>query len=402
MNIRRNNSSKSKSQIHSKGKPKMSDKRVKDTREFGSKFSKDKPKPFSSRNSSDERESGYSKSKSKPFSERASRGDRPSTFSKDKPKSFSSRNSSEERERGYTKTKSKSFSERTSSGERASTFSKDMPKSYKSKIDKYSDEKPKKVYRKLKDTQIINTHITKVKEDGEIRLNKYIAESGLCSRRKADEYIESGVVKINGKIAKELGMKVKASDNVTVNGDPISYYNKNVYILLNKPKDVVTTTADELGRKTVMDIVKRRERVFPVGRLDRNTTGVLILTNDGELAHRLTHPSFQIEKLYNATLDKKLHLDHAKLIAEGVELEDGKTAPCFVFVEPTDNTKVKLVLKEGKYREVRRMFEHFGYTVKKLDRKEFAGLSNAGMKRGEYRFLTTREINELKKIVKIL
>lgn len=256
-------------------------------------------------------------------------------------------------------------------------------------------------YKKKKEKIIVNNHLSKNQDDGFIRLNKFIAESGLCSRRKADEYIEQGAVKINGKVVKELGTKVKASDNITVNGDPVSYYNKNVYILLNKPKDVITTTSDELGRKTVMDIVKRRERIYPVGRLDRNTTGVLIMTNDGEMAHRLIHPSYQIEKLYNATLDKKLHFDHAKKIADGVELEDGKTAPCFVFVEPTDNTKVKLVLKEGKYREIRRMFEHFGYTVKKLDRKEFAGLSNSGMKRGEYRFLTTKEINELKKKVKL-
>jgi 23S rRNA pseudouridine2605 synthase len=256
-------------------------------------------------------------------------------------------------------------------------------------------------FKPRKERTIVNSHLTKSTDDTSIRLNKYIAESGLCSRRKADEYIENGSVKVNGKVVKELGTKVKPSDEVTVNGDPVSYYNKNVYIILNKPKDVITTTADELGRKTVMDIVKRRERVYPVGRLDRNTTGVLLLTNDGELAHRLIHPSYQIEKLYNATLDKKLNFDHAKKIAEGVQLEDGKTAPCFVFIEPTDNTKVTLVLKEGKYREIRRIFEHFGYDVKKLDRKEFAGLSNKGMKRGDYRFLTTKEINELKKKVKL-
>lgn len=254
--------------------------------------------------------------------------------------------------------------------------------------------------RPKKDRVVVNKNL-KRDEEGLIRLNKFIADSGLCSRRKADEYINSGSVKINGKVVKELGTKVKPSDDVTVNGDPISYYNKNVYILLNKPKDAITTTSDELGRKTVMDIVKRRERIFPVGRLDRNTTGVLLLTNDGELANRLTHPSYQIEKLYKATLDKKLNFEHAKHIANGVELEDGKTAPCFVFIEPTDNTKLTIVIKEGKYREIRRMFEHFGYSVKKLDRKEFAGITNSGMKRGEYRFLTTKEINDLKKKVKM-
>lgn len=254
--------------------------------------------------------------------------------------------------------------------------------------------------RPKKEKVVVNSNLTK-NADGLIRLNKFIAESGLCSRRKADGFIEIGVVKVNGVVVKELGTKIKHSDNVTVEGDPISYYSKNVYILLNKPKDVITTTSDELGRKTVLDIVKRKERIFPIGRLDRNTTGVLILTNDGEFANRLSHPSYGIEKLYKATLDSKLSFDHAKKIASGVELEDGKTAPCFLFIEPTDNTKVTIVLKEGKYREIRRMFEHFGYIVKKLDRKEYAGLTNSGMKRGDFRFLTTNEINALKRKVKM-
>lgn len=254
--------------------------------------------------------------------------------------------------------------------------------------------------RPKKEKVVVNNNLTK-NTDGLIRLNKFIAESGLCSRRKADAFIEIGVVKVNGEVVKELGTKIKPSDNVTVEGDPVSYYSKNVYILLNKPKDVITTTSDELGRKTVLDIVKRKERIFPIGRLDRNTTGVLLLTNDGEFANRLTHPSYGIEKLYKATLDSKLSFTHAKNIADGVELEDGKTAPCFLFIEPTDNTKVTIVLKEGKYREIRRMFEHFGYVVKKLDRKEFAGLTNSGMKRGDYRFLTTNEINTLKRKVKL-
>ena len=309
-------------------------------------------------------------------------------------RSFSSREGSEERPRRTSSTKSYT--------NREERVDKSFPRKFNDKVKQDKDSKEFKTYRKRKETQIVNTHLTKVQEDGSIRINKFIAESGLCSRRKADEYIAQGVVKVNGVVVKELGVKVRASDDVTVNGDPVSYYNKNVYILLNKPKDVVTTTADELGRKTVLDIVKRRERIFPIGRLDRNTTGVLLLTNDGELSHRLSHPSYQIEKLYNVTLDKKLNFDHAKNIAEGVELEDGRTAPCFVFIEPTDHTKAKLVLHEGKYREVRRMFEHFGYIVKKLDRKEYAGLSNIGMKRGEYRFLTTKEINELKKKVGLL
>ncbi len=296
-------------------------------------------------------------------------------------------------------------SERTSSygksSERSSSYGKssDRVSSYgKSSADKTASRKP---FKKKLLKEVVNNNL-KRDEDGTVRLNKFIADSGLCSRRKADEHIADGDVSINGKIVKELGTRVTLSDRVTVNGDPVSYYTKNIYILLNKPKDSITTTSDELGRKTVMDIVKRRERIFPVGRLDRNTTGVLIMTNDGELANRLTHPSYEIEKVYKATLDKKLNFEHAKKIAEGVELEDGKTAPCFLFIEPTDNTKITIVLKEGKYREIRRMFEHFGYIVKKLDRKEFAGLTNSGIKRGDYRFLTTKEINDLKKKVKML
>jgi 23S rRNA pseudouridine2605 synthase len=296
-----------------------------------------------------------------------------------------------EKKYGESKFSDKKFSDKKSN-DKKSTFSK-------TSTDKaqYNDA-PKRNYNRKPAVEIVNKNL-KRDEDGSVRLNKFIADSGLCSRRKADEHILLGEVRVNGKVIKELGTKVKLSDNVSVNGDPVSYYTKNIYILLNKPKDAITTTSDELGRKTVMDIVKRRERIFPVGRLDRNTTGVLILTNDGELANRLTHPSYQIEKLYKATLDKKLNFEHAKKLSEGVELEDGKTAPCFIFIEPTDNTKITIVLKEGKYREIRRMFEHFGYIVKKLDRKEFAGLTNSGLKRGEYRFLTTNEINKLKKHV---
>lgn len=309
--------------------------------------------------------------------------DRKSTYGKSKESKFS------EIKYGEKKYGEGNFSDKKFS-DKKSTFSKSSEDKSQYKV------APKRSVKRKPAGEIVNKNL-KRDEDGSVRLNKFIADSGLCSRRKADDHILLGEVRVNGKVIKELGTKVKLSDSVTVNGDPVAYYTKNIYILLNKPKDAITTTSDELGRKTVMDIVKRRERVFPVGRLDRNTTGVLILTNDGELANRLTHPSYQIEKLYKATLDKKLNFEHAKKLAEGVELEDGKTAPCFIFIEPTDNTKITIVLKEGKYREIRRMFEHFGYIVKKLDRKEFAGITNTGLKRGEYRFLTTNEINKLKK-----
>jgi len=235
----------------------------------------------------------------------------------------------------------------------------------------------------------------------EIRLNKFISDSGLCARRKADELIKSGAVKVNGAIIIDMGTRVKPSDLVTVNGDPISYQKHLTYILLNKPKDSLCTSDDDKGRKTVFDIIKSPHRLFSVGRLDRNTTGVLLLTNDGELSSRLTHPSYEIERTYNVSLDKKLTLADARKIASGVELEDGKTGEAEIIILPTDKTKAILTLKEGKNREVRRMFEALGYDVKKLDRKYFAGLSNKGMKRGEFRILNRDELLHLKKLTKM-
>ncbi|HRP01317.1 MAG TPA: pseudouridine synthase [Candidatus Kapabacteria bacterium] len=236
-----------------------------------------------------------------------------------------------------------------------------------------------------------------------VRLNKFLADSGVASRRASDELIESGAVKINGKVVVELGTKVTKSDFITVNGDPIKEKKNLIYILLNKPKNVITTTSDEKGRKTVLDIVRKHVRIFPVGRLDRNTTGALILTNDGDLAHRLTHPSYQIERIYNVKLDKNLQFDHAKQIAEGgIDLGDNEiTGVAELMINPEDRTKVVLKLKEGKNREVRRIFEHFEYEVKQLTRKYFAHLTITGMKIGEYRHLTRKEVLELKRLVKL-
>jgi 23S rRNA pseudouridine2605 synthase len=232
-----------------------------------------------------------------------------------------------------------------------------------------------------------------------IRLNKFLADSGVCSRRKADDLILSGVVKVNSIVVKELGSKVTHADFITVNGDPVREFKQDIYILLNKPKNIITTTSDELGRKTVLDIVKKHTRIFPVGRLDRNTTGALLLTNDGELAYRLTHPSYEIERIYVAKLDKSLKLEHAKQISHGIELEDGNTGPAEIFVNPEDNSKVTLKLHEGKNREVRRIFEHLGYDVKQLARKYFANLSVTGLAFGDYRHLNKTELKELKKLV---
>jgi 23S rRNA pseudouridine2605 synthase len=238
--------------------------------------------------------------------------------------------------------------------------------------------------------------------DVDIRLNKFIADAGITSRRKADELILDGAVKVNGIVVDQPGTKVNKTDFVTVHGDPVKEKTMPIYIVLNKPKNVITTTDDELGRKTVLDIVKKHARIYPVGRLDRNTTGVLLLTNDGELAHRLTHPSFEIERVYDVKLDHVLKTEDAKAISQGVELENGEmTQPCELFIHTYDKSKVTITLREGKNHEVRRIFETFEYEVKQLDRKSFAGINVSGLPRGTYRHLNRKELQHVKKIVKL-
>jgi 23S rRNA pseudouridine2605 synthase len=231
------------------------------------------------------------------------------------------------------------------------------------------------------------------------RLNKAIADAGVASRRRADELIRSGCVRINGIVVTELGTKVEIDDMVTVNGEPITRYKHLTYVVLNKPKDVISTSSDEKGRATVFDIVKIKSRLFTIGRLDRNTTGVLLITNDGELANKLMHPRYGITRVYKASLDKPLRQDHMRQIAKGVELEDGPTQPVEIAVDPSDKTSVLLAIREGRNREVRRIFELFGYEVKRLDRKEYANITTRGLKRGEYRHLTRDEVAELQRLV---
>lgn len=233
------------------------------------------------------------------------------------------------------------------------------------------------------------------------RLNKVIADAGVASRRKADELILSGKVTVNGKKCTELGTRVSISDAVSVNGEPVTRTKHLTYILLNKPKDVITTASDEKGRETVFDVVKVRTRLFTVGRLDRNTTGALLLTNDGDLANRLMHPRYGIARVYKAVLDKPMARDHAKLISHGIVLDDGPTQPCEIVVDPKDHTAVHLQIREGRNREVRRIFEHFGYHVKRLDRKQYASLSTRGLSRGAYRHLTKEEVSELRRMVSL-
>jgi len=235
-----------------------------------------------------------------------------------------------------------------------------------------------------------------------VRLNKAIADAGVTSRRGADQLITAGRVKINGDVVTELGSRVMPNDRIMVDGKMISDAERHVYLILNKPRDVITTTSDERGRRAVVDLVDVPQRVYPVGRLDRNTTGVLVLTNDGDLANRLMHPRYGVARVYEVVLDRALALKHGRDIARGVELENGElTAPCEVDVDDKDRTKVWIRLHEGKNREVRRLFEHFGYDVKRLDRREYGGLTARGLARGEWRRLDRREVSMLRRLVRL-
>ena len=234
--------------------------------------------------------------------------------------------------------------------------------------------------------------------DEPVRLNRYLANAGVCSRREADTFIQAGVVKVNGVVVTELGTKVKRSDEVMFHDQTINM-EKKVYVLLNKPKDYVTTSDDPQNRKTVMELVKNacRERIYPVGRLDRNTTGVLLFTNDGDLATKLTHPQYLKKKIYHVFCDKNVTAADLRQIADGIMLEDGEIhADAIDYAHETDKKQVGIEIHSGRNRIVRRIFEHLGYKVVKLDRVYFAGLTKKNVKRGDWRFLTQDEVNMLK------
>ena len=231
-----------------------------------------------------------------------------------------------------------------------------------------------------------------------LRLNKFLANAGICSRREADEFIQAGVVTVNGEVVTELGTKILRTDEVKFHDQPVKI-EKKVYVLLNKPKDYVTTSDDPQQRKTVMDLVKNAcpERIYPVGRLDRNTTGVLLLTNDGDLASKLTHPKYLKKKIYHVFLDKNVTAHDLQQIADGIQLEDGEIkADDVQYASPTDKKQVGIEIHSGKNRIVRRIFESLGYRVQKLDRVQFAGLTKKNLKRGDWRYLTEEEVDRLR------
>jgi 23S rRNA pseudouridine2605 synthase len=247
--------------------------------------------------------------------------------------------------------------------------------------------------------------IEKFEIPDELRLNKYLAHAGVASRRKADELIAKGLIKVNGAVVSEVGQKIRQDDKVEFEGKVVRPERK-VYILLNKPKGYITTTDDEKDRKTVMDLVKNAAvklklpydlRLYPVGRLDRNTSGVLLITNDGDLSLKLTHPSNSMAKIYKAELDKPLKQEHFDALLKGSELEDGfAKIDELEYVDTTDGTVLGIEIHMGKNRIVRRLFEHYGYNVEKLDRMSFAGLTKKDLPRGKWRFLNEKEVMNLK------
>src|SRR6185369_4599743 len=231
----------------------------------------------------------------------------------------------------------------------------------------------------------------------EMPLNKFIAHCGICSRRDAAEMVKLGRVKVNNETITEPGHKVSAKDEIRVNGKKISLAKNLVYILLNKPKDYITTTDDPQKRKTVLDLIRIKERIFPVGRLDRNTSGVLLLTNDGELGQKLTHPSHEAKKIYHVTLNRPLDKKDFDKILKGFNLEDGPASvDVLAYADTTDKTKLGVAIHSGRNRIVRRIFEHLGYDVRNLDRVMFAGLTKKNIERGKWRFLNEKEVRELK------
>ena len=272
-------------------------------------------------------------------------------------------------------------------------FERDERKSFKRKGDEenkqeFSHRKPLKKAEESKVPVVKDT----------MRLNKYIANSGVCSRRDADKLIEKGEITVNGKVVKELGTTVSFKDDVRYNGNRLNPEEK-VYVLLNKPKGFVTTVEDKHAKHTVMDLVDDacQQRIYPVGRLDKQTTGLLLLTNDGDLTKMLTHPKYNAKKIYHVFTDKPVFASHLDQLAQGITLEDGPIhADAISFVEKEDKTQVGIEIHSGRNRIVRRMFEHLGYKVMKLDRVYFAGLTKKNVPRGKWRYLSDKEVTRLK------
>lgn len=318
-----------------------------------------------------------------------------------------SENKTDDKRGGFRKKENwrqKDNDERSESPERKRRFDKktesNKPSRFKPKR-KFDESGPdketlkKKHYSKKKQ---LEHALMQGPKDGILRLNKYISNTGQCSRREADNRIADGRVTVNGKVVTEVGTKVNLKDKVCMDGE-LLHPEAKVYLVLNKPKDFVTTLDDPMGRKTVIDLIKNacNERVYPVGRLDRMTTGVLLFTNDGDLTKRLTHPSYNKKKIYHVFLDREIAQEELDMIAKGLDLEDGFIqSDAISFADSKDKKQVGIEIHSGKNRIVRRIFEHLGYTVEKLDRVYFAGITKKNVPRGKWRFLTPEEVRMLK------
>ena len=364
-------------------------------RSEGRSFGSDRPRRSFGENS--ERRSFGERPERRTFGERSERrsfGERSEgrSFGSDRPRRSFGDNSER---RGFSGGRKPAFGGPRNSA-KSSFHKKDLNyfrNEEESGINKMISRRPQVSNEAFSDNDMVQTPIK-----DEVRLNKFIANSGVCSRREADNFILAGVVTVNGEVVTELGTKVNInSDDIRFNGERLKGENK-VYIIMNKPKGYVTTASDPHADKTVMDLLKGcPTRVFPVGRLDKNTTGVLMFTNDGEIAEKLTHPSYDKKKIYQVSLDSKLRGEDYDKILSGVELSDGMIAADELeYIEEDDHRKLGIEIHSGKNRIVRRIFESLGYEVKALDRVYFAGLTKKGLKRGEWRFLTEGETNLLR------
>ena len=367
-------------------------------------YSSDRPRRSSGDNNSERRSFGGDRPR-RSFGE--NNGERRS-FGSDRPRRSFGDNNGERRSFGGDRPR-RSFGEnngerRSFGGDRARRPFGDKPRGQRRDFSHFRSEDESGINRMISrrpqlDNQAYSDNDTvKAPVKEEIRLNKYIANSGVCSRREADNFILAGVVTVNGEVVTELGTKVNIyTDDVRFNGERLKGEEK-VYIVMNKPKGYVTTASDPHADKTVMDLLKGcGARVFPVGRLDKNTTGVLMFTNDGEIAEKLTHPSYDKKKIYQVSLDGKLKREDYEKILSGVELSDGVIAADELeYIEEDDHRKLGIEIHSGKNRIVRRIFESLGYEVKALDRVYFAGLTKKGLKRGEWRYLSEGEINLLR------
>lgn len=287
-------------------------------------------------------------------------------------------------------------------------FKQDKKKAKKERaaaIEKHFEERrnKKQAVAQKRSAPVTAKETIKPRESSPMPLNKYLAHCGVASRREAVDFVKEGRVRVNDKVVMEPGFKVESKDKVSLDKKNLSVVRNLVYILINKPKDYITTTSDPQQRKTVLQLIQKAtdERVYPVGRLDRNTSGVLLLTNDGELTQKLTHPSFNVKKIYEARLDKPLTKAHFTQILEGIKLDDGDIhADALAYADETDKCIIGIEMHSGRNRIVRRIFEHFGYEVKNLDRVMYAGLTKKNVERGKWRYLNEREIRNLKHLNK--